>query len=99
MPTYVYECSKCAKVFEAEQRITEDPLTTCLCGAEGTVKRVIQPVGIMFKGSGFYVNDSQSNSSSAIVKSEAPAPTTETTAAPAEVSNSSEVVSAKSDAT
>jgi putative FmdB family regulatory protein len=99
MPTYVYECSSCSKTYEIEQRITEDALTTCPCGVSGTIKRVIQPVGIAFKGAGFYVNDSQSNSSSATVKSEAPAPTTETTAAPAEVSNSSEVVSAKSDAT
>lgn len=58
MPTYVYECKQCGDVFEVEQRITEDPLTDCQCG--GTVKRVIQPVGIAFKGSGFYVNDSSS---------------------------------------
>ncbi len=58
MPTYVYECKSCAKSFEAEQRITESPLTDCECG--GTVRRIIQPVGIAFKGSGFYVNDSAS---------------------------------------
>lgn len=58
MPTYVYECSKCADVFEFEQRITEDPLKDCHCGSTGTVTRLIQPVGIAFKGSGFYVNDS-----------------------------------------
>lgn len=60
MPTYVYECSACEKVFEIEQRITEDPLKDCQCGSNGTVKRIIQPVGIAFKGSGFYVNDSSS---------------------------------------
>lgn len=60
MPTYVYECSQCEQTFEVEQRITEDPLKDCLCGSTGTVKRVIQPVGIAFKGSGFYVNDSAS---------------------------------------
>ncbi|OWU66054.1 MAG: FmdB family transcriptional regulator [Armatimonadetes bacterium Cent15-Ar3] len=60
MPTYVYECSACNKVFEIEQRITEDPLKDCQCGSNGTVKRIIQPVGIAFKGSGFYVNDSSS---------------------------------------
>ena len=59
MPTYVYECSTCEKVFEVEQRIIEDALTDCqVCKAKGTVKRVIQPVGVSFKGSGFYVNDS-----------------------------------------
>ena len=56
MPTYVYECRTCAESFEVEQRISEAPLTDCPCG--GTVRRIIQPVGISFKGSGFYVNDS-----------------------------------------
>lgn len=64
MPTYVYECSQCEKTFEIEQRITESPLQQCLCGSEGTVKRIIQPTAVMFKGSGFYVNDSASNANS-----------------------------------
>jgi putative FmdB family regulatory protein len=56
MPTYEYECRKCRTRFERQQRITEAPLTTCDdCGGE--VYRVIQPVGIAFKGSGFHVND------------------------------------------
>ncbi len=45
-----------------EQRITEDALKDCRCGSLGTIKRVIQPVAISFKGSGFYANDSQSSS-------------------------------------
>jgi len=57
MPTYVYECSHCSEVFEIEQRITENPLDECRCGSKGTVKRLIQPVGVMFKGSGFHIND------------------------------------------
>ena len=57
MPTYVYECSNCSSTFEAEQRITEDPLDTCKCGSKGTVKRLIQPIAVMFKGSGFHIND------------------------------------------
>lgn len=78
MPTYVYECSACDKTFEVEQRITEDPLTDCDCGSQGTVKRIIQPTAIMFKGSGFYVNDSQSSSQSTEKSSES---TTSTEAA------------------
>jgi len=62
MPTYVYECSSCNDRFEVEQRITENPLDTCQCGSTGTVKRLIQPVGIMFKGSGFHINDYSSAS-------------------------------------
>lgn len=57
MPTYVYECKKCEKVFEADQRITEDALTDCDCGAKGTLRRLIQPIGVMFKGGGFHIND------------------------------------------
>ena len=60
MPTYVYECQKCSQVFEAEQRITEDPLTQCQFCEDGPVKRLIQPTAVMFKGSGFYVNDASS---------------------------------------
>lgn len=60
MPTYVYACKACEQTFEKEQRITEDPLTVCDCGAEGQIKRVIQRVGIAFNGSGFYVTDSKS---------------------------------------
>lgn len=76
MPTYVYECSSCSRVFEAEQRISEDPLDTCVeCGAKGTVKRIIQPIAVMFKGSGFHINDYKSSGSSG-----GSAPTTETPA-------------------
>ncbi len=58
MPTYVYECKSCNAVFEADQSIKDDPLDTCVpCGAVGTIKRVIQPVGISFKGAGFHIND------------------------------------------
>jgi putative FmdB family regulatory protein len=65
MPTYVYECSKCNDVFEVDQRITENPLDECHCGSKGTVKRLIQPVGVMFKGDGFHINDYASSTSPA----------------------------------
>ena len=62
MPTYVYECSACNDIFEIDQRITENPLDECRCGSKGTVKRLIQPVGVMFKGAGFHINDYASKS-------------------------------------
>src|SRR5579862_2330177 len=63
MPMYEYECGNCGRRFEQLQRITEDALTVDPeCG--GPVRRVIQPVGIIFKGSGFYVTDSRNSSSS-----------------------------------
>lgn len=65
MPTYVYECSSCNDVFEVEQRITESALNECHCGSRGTVKRLIQPVGVMFKGAGFHINDYASSSAPA----------------------------------
>ena len=64
MPVYVYRNLKTNETFEYEQRITEDALTVDPRTGD-PVRRVIQPVGIAFKGSGFYVNDSRSGSSSA----------------------------------
>ncbi len=63
MPTYVYACAACGKQFEQFQSFKEDPLSVCRCGAEGKVRRVIQPIGVVFKGSGWYINDSRSASS------------------------------------
>ena len=63
MPTYVYRNLKTDETFEFEQRITEPALTEHPETGD-PVKRLIQPVGIAFKGSGFYVNDSRNSSSS-----------------------------------
>jgi len=81
MPTYVYECSSCNSQFEVVQRITEDALNTCQCGAKGTVKRLIQPIAVMFKGSGFHIND-YAPKAGGEEKAEAPAVTADTTTAP-----------------
>jgi putative FmdB family regulatory protein len=56
MPTYGYECKSCKEQFETFQRITEDPLTIH-DGCGGELRRLLYPVGIVFKGPGFYVND------------------------------------------
>lgn len=56
MPTYGYECQTCKVQFETVQRITEDALKIH-DGCGGALKRLLYPVGIVFKGSGFYVND------------------------------------------
>ena len=56
MPTYEYQCRECRGRVEAFQKMTDDPLTTCAdCG--GSLRRIMFPVGIVFKGAGFYVND------------------------------------------
>ena len=61
MPLYGYRCSR-GHHFEVTQRITDAPLTQCPdCGAP--VTRVFYPVGIVFKGTGFYKTDSRGASS------------------------------------
>jgi putative FmdB family regulatory protein len=65
MPTYVYECAKCGDEFEVWQSFSEDPLKRHRGGCGGKVAKVIQPAGIVLKGSGFYKNDSRSNSKAA----------------------------------
>jgi putative FmdB family regulatory protein len=61
VPTYQYACTSCAEQIEAVQRFTDDPLTVCpACG--GGLRKVYSPVGIVFKGSGFYRTDSRNGS-------------------------------------
>ncbi len=61
MPTYQYACTACDERLEAVQKFTDDPLTLCeVCG--GSLRKVYSPVGIVFKGSGFYRTDSRNGS-------------------------------------
>jgi putative FmdB family regulatory protein len=58
MPTYVYECAKCGEELEAWQSFSDEPLKKHpVCG--GKLVKVMQPVGIVFKGSGFHRTDSR----------------------------------------
>ena len=69
MPTYDYRCQSCGSRFEAWQKITDDPIETCpTCG--GPVRRVLYPVGLVFKGSGFYKTDHRDSSSASVVSGE-----------------------------
>jgi putative FmdB family regulatory protein len=63
MPTYGYRCSNCGHQFEIVQRMTDDPLTTCP-KCQGKLTKVLYPVGISFKGSGFYTTDYKDSSKS-----------------------------------
>lgn len=70
MPTYQYACTACGEGLEAVQKFSDDPLTECpACG--GALRKVFSAVGIVFKGSGFYRNDSRGSG-----KSTAPVTTT-----------------------
>jgi putative FmdB family regulatory protein len=63
VPTYQYACTACDERLEVVQKFTDDPLTTCEeCG--GSLRKVYSPVGIVFKGSGFYRTDSRNGSGS-----------------------------------
>src|SRR6476469_3574801 len=60
VPTYTYTCTSCNDVIEKRRSFSDPPLTTCeQCG--GTLRKIIHPVGIVFKGSGWYSTDSRSS--------------------------------------
>lgn len=63
MPTYTYACTQCGHTFDIRQSFTDDPLTDCPECADGAggLRKVIHPVGIAFKGSGFYKTDSRAS--------------------------------------
>ena len=64
MPTYQYACTSCGERLEVVQKFSDDPLTTCPA-CQGALRKVFSPVGVVFKGSGFYKTDSRSSSKSA----------------------------------
>ncbi|MFJ8020470.1 FmdB family zinc ribbon protein [Streptomyces sp. NPDC096311] len=85
MPTYQYQCTECGDGLEAVQKFTDDALTECPnCG--GRLKKVFSAVGIVFKGSGFYRNDSRGSSSSS---SPASKPSTTSTSSSSSTTSSS----------
>ena len=68
MPTYEYACTNCGERTEAKQSFDDPPLEECPhCG--GKLRKLYSPVGIVFKGSGFYSTDAKSKSSSKSEKS------------------------------
>ena len=64
MPTYQYACTECGNAFEAVQSFSDDALTDCPA-CNGRLRKVFSSVGIVFKGSGFYRNDSREAAKSA----------------------------------
>ena len=81
MPTYEYLCKSCGQRLEVQQRFTDDALKECP-SCEGPLRKVFGNVGIAFKGSGFYKNDSRGSSKSGSSSSE-------TTSTPASSESSS----------
>jgi putative FmdB family regulatory protein len=105
MPTYEYECQQCHERVEAVQKFTDPSLTVCpLCGGE--LRKVFSAVGIVFKGSGFYKNDSRGTSSSSDVPTKssdasstntAPTPATPAPSAPTSTPSSTPSSTTSSD--
>ena len=64
MPLYTYKCNDCEHIFETRQRMTDEPLADCpVC--DGPIRRIINSVGVVFKGSGFYVTDNRNGNNGA----------------------------------
>jgi putative FmdB family regulatory protein len=62
MPVYTYRCDNCGVQFEQSQKFSDSPLTRCPECGKKALKKVYTPVGIVFKGSGFYATDHRSPS-------------------------------------
>lgn len=62
MPVYTYRCENCGVQFDRTQKFSESPLVICPECGKKTLRKVYSPVGIVFKGSGFYATDHRSPS-------------------------------------
>lgn len=62
MPVYVYHCDECSFQFEQQQKFSDNPLKKCPNCGKQSLHKVYTPVGIIYKGSGFYSTDHRSRS-------------------------------------
>ena len=63
MPKYSYRCSECGNEFETTQSINDEPLKECPKCKKALIKLIGKNIGVTFKGTGFYVNDSKKKGS------------------------------------
>jgi putative FmdB family regulatory protein len=84
VPTYQYACTACGHALEAVQSFSDEPLTVCP-ECDGKLRKLFSSVGIVFKGSGFYRNDSREKTSTSTPASTTTS-TPATTPAPAQTS-------------
>jgi putative FmdB family regulatory protein len=70
MPVYTYRCSNCGVQFEKQQSFSDQSLLRCPECGKRALKKVYLPVGIVFKGSGFYATDHHSPSGMASIKAD-----------------------------
>lgn len=88
MPTYGYQCTECKYEFSAFQSMKDDPIAVCP-QCSGKVKRLLYPVGVVFKGTGWYINDSRAPEKSEKSDSAARTENGDKTETPASVPESS----------
>jgi len=97
LPTYQYTCTDCGEPVEAVQKFSDPPLTVCAaCG--GKLRKVFSPVGIVFKGSGFYRTDSRKAASASDTAKDAKAgngDSSSSSSAPGSTSSSSSATDSK----
>jgi putative FmdB family regulatory protein len=92
VPIYEYKCSKCGEVFEAFQKITDQPLTQCK-HCRGRVEKLISHSSFQLKGSGWYLTDYAKKSQPSVSSPDS----AKTTAKPAAADTKSDSSSAKTD--
>jgi putative FmdB family regulatory protein len=66
MPTYEYECSSCGHTFDVFQSMSDEPVKVCPECGKAVRRLIFGGTGVIFKGSGFYINDSRKASSSSV---------------------------------
>lgn len=88
MPTYQYRCTECGSEIERVQKFSDPALTVCeSCG--GTLRKVYNAVGVVFKGSGFYATDNRTKGSSATASSSSSSSSSDKAASSSESTSSS----------
>lgn len=100
MPIYVYRCANCAHEVEELQHVSDPPLVHCPHCGQDTLHKVVANVGIIFKGSGFYVTDNPHSTTSEgrHHKSDSDSNSTASSSAPEKSVESKESAPASSDA-
>jgi putative FmdB family regulatory protein len=99
MPIYAYRCDSCGVQFEKHQSFDDNPLKICPECNEPALRKLIQPVGIVFKGSGFYVTDNRSASKSGLESTRKEKSSAKSEDAKGESDSSTTEKSAKSEST
>jgi putative FmdB family regulatory protein len=80
MPIYTYRCESCGVQFERQQSFNDQPLTRCPECSKKSLRKVFTPVGIVFKGNGFYATDHKSPSGQTSTPAKKDSPAKETPA-------------------